>query len=196
MNVGNYVSRKNNNLTVKVVEVDEKTKTLIYEGADGKTHSISWSSFRKSYKSEDAPVNEEPKPVEKTEKKQDDIKNNDKPVKKKSESKKSKKVEINVENLDKLKAVAKKLGCDVVDRTRGFYYKKNNKRVCETFDRKGSIFICARDENTLKAVGCSGIENHPKWNMAWSGVISYEKSEDALAYIINNFHIDEKKEAK
>ena len=90
MNVGNYVNRKTGNV-VKVVEVDEKTKTLIYEGADGKTHSVSWSSFRKSYKSEDAPVIEEPKPVEKTEEKQDDIKNDDKPVEKKEKSEKPKK---------------------------------------------------------------------------------------------------------
>lgn len=90
MNVGNYVNRKTGNV-VKVVEVDEKTKTLIYEGADGKTHSVSWSSFRKSYKSEDAPVIEEPKPVEKTEEKQDDIRNDDKPVEKKEKSEKPKK---------------------------------------------------------------------------------------------------------
>lgn len=70
MTVGNYVNRKSGNV-VKVVEVDEKTKTLIYEGADGKTHATSWSSFRKSYKSEDVTVNEEPKPVEKIEEKQD-----------------------------------------------------------------------------------------------------------------------------
>ena len=49
MTVGTYVNRKSGN-TVNVVEVDEKTKTLIYEGADGKTHATSWSSFRKSYK--------------------------------------------------------------------------------------------------------------------------------------------------
>lgn len=70
MTVGNYVNRKSGNV-VKVVEVDEKTKTLIYEGADGKTHATSWSSFRKSYKAEDAPVNEEPKHAEKIEEKQD-----------------------------------------------------------------------------------------------------------------------------
>lgn len=210
MDVGIYVSRKNDAVKVNVVETYDKTKTLLYEGADGKTHSVSWSSFRKSYKkSEDAEVKsdatapvEEVKTESEPEKTEKPAKD-DKPVKEKKEKEKqakpkkeSRKVTMNPENLEKLKILAKSLGCDVKDRPRGFYYKKDNKRVCETFDRKGSIFICARDEAILKSAGCVNIENHTNWNMAWSGVISYEKSEKALAYIINNFKIEKKETTK
>ena len=83
MTVGNYVNRKSGNV-VKVVEVDEKTKTLIYEGADGKTHATSWSSFRKSYKAESS---------ETVEKQVDEVKESENQSETKSEEKKDEKAE-------------------------------------------------------------------------------------------------------
>ena len=89
MTVGNYVNRKSGNV-VKVVEVDEKTKTLIYEGADGKTHVTSWSSFRKSYKAEesaDADTTTEEKQPESVESAgSDEVKETDKPEKSEKKS--------------------------------------------------------------------------------------------------------------
>ena len=96
MDVGIYVSRKNSNIKVEVTESYDKTKTLIYEGADGKSHSVSWSSFRKSYKKVEDDVKSEEKPVEEKkveesnseEKVQRTVKKDDTPKKEKKERKK------------------------------------------------------------------------------------------------------------
>lgn len=136
MNVGIYVSRKNADVKVEVIEVDSKTKTLIYGGADGKTHSVSWSSFRKSYKpKDDAPVNEESKPVKKTAEKHDDIKKDDKSAEKKEKSEKPKK-ERKKRDMSEADATFKEL-CGIAEKH----------FTLKTWEKIPRLFVARTDDN-------------------------------------------------
>lgn len=94
MDVGNYVNRKTGTV-VEVTEIDDKCKTVMYRGADGKEKLTSMSTFRKSYKAQNV-AEEAPKSESEPVKQDTDVKDILKPEpnsesEKKAETKKQEK---------------------------------------------------------------------------------------------------------